>query len=142
MEPLTSPETGSPINRPSTITLSHYLLVTLTSLAMCQVISVVIADPLYKWAMTPLKAKQRQQERGGATVIKDEAATLQGNGPLGGGGGVGGGERPGEETIGNADAERAVLRVSWVVDRCVSYSWVSTQKMAGQRPMRKMLPFC
>ena len=63
--------------------------------SLCQVISVVIADPLYKWAMTPLKAKQRQQEGGGAAGIQEAAAvTVLGNGTVGGGvGGVGCGLR-------------------------------------------------
>ena len=37
----------------------------------------VIADPLYKWAMTPLRAKQRQQERplDGGAVEEDPTST-------------------------------------------------------------------
>jgi len=58
------------------------------------IVGVVIADPLYRWAMTPIKAQRRQQDI-------DDTGDEHGDADVDDGG----------DTIGNADAERAVLRV-------------------------------
>ena len=71
--------------------------------ALLTVIGVVVHDPLYNWQMTPVKARKRQQD------IEDDdaaaaaaAAAADDQAAAGGGGGV---------RLGNADAERVVLRV-------------------------------
>lgn len=61
----------------------------------------VIADPLYRWAMTPVRAKQRQHEN---DVLPDSSQGADPSGQEGGG-------PVSSESLGNADAERAVLRV-------------------------------
>ena len=77
----------------------------------------MIADPLYKWAMSPIKAKQRQQERtlqGGGGGADGEAEELLGDTsalPAAAAGTGGGNNAAAADAIGNADAERAVLRV-------------------------------
>lgn len=70
-----------------------------------QVVGVVIADPLYRWAMTPVRAKQRQHDK---DVLPDSSQNEDSGGPEAGGNGPAAG---GTESLGNADAERAVLRV-------------------------------
>ena len=81
-----------------------------------QVVSVMIADPLYKWAMSPIKAKQRQQERplqgggGGADGEAEELLADTSALPAAAGGGNNA-AAVAADAIGNADAERAVLRV-------------------------------
>ncbi len=95
----------------------------------------VVADPLYKWAMTPIKAKRRQQDldpgeilegsqgpagtvgaagtaagaAGGGSSQQTAAAATAGNGMAAGATGAEGAAAG--SSIGNADAERAVLRV-------------------------------
>jgi ataxia telangiectasia mutated family protein len=74
--------------------------------ALLTVIGVVVHDPLYNWQMTPVKARKRQQD------VEDDdptsaAAAAGVSGPAAAGAGGGGGG----VVLGNADAERVVLRV-------------------------------
>lgn len=64
--------------------------------ALLTVVEVFIHDPLYKWGMTPIKARRRQRDD--VTPELDSAhSSLLGDDTL--------------PTVGNADAERALLRV-------------------------------
>lgn len=64
--------------------------------ALLILIEVFIHDPLYKWAMTPMKAQQRQRAQEDGDVVADAGtAAAAGNGA----------------DLANADAERAVVRV-------------------------------
>eukprot|EP00798_Chlamydomonas_sp_ICE-L_P015053 gene15053-21130_t len=66
--------------------------------SLLTIIEVVIHDPLYKWALTPIKAQNRQVDGGGGpesgAVVSEDLTP-----------------NTGEPSFGNADAERAVLRV-------------------------------
>ncbi|XP_038683516.1 serine/threonine-protein kinase ATM isoform X2 [Tripterygium wilfordii] len=64
--------------------------------ALLTIIEVFIHDPLYKWALSPLKALQRQKER------EDDLETLL--------------EDSQEEYEGNMDAARALMRVKQKLD--------------------------
>ena len=100
----------------------------------------MIADPLYKWAMSPIKAKQRQQERtlqGGGGGADGEAEELLGDTsalPAAAAGTGGGNNAAAADAIGNADAERAVLRVRQKLEgvevRAEHCEWRSS--LAGQ----------
>ncbi|KAL6745969.1 kinase-like domain-containing protein [Haematococcus lacustris] len=70
--------------------------------ALMQVVEVMLHDPLYKWALTPVKAQRRQQE-----AVKEGGEGL-GPGSSGAAGQAGG---PSSGLAGNADAQRTVLRV-------------------------------
>jgi ataxia telangiectasia mutated family protein len=59
--------------------------------ALLTIIEVFIHDPLYKWALSPLKALQRQKE-----TDEDETSDV---------------ESPEDENEGNKDATRALMRV-------------------------------
>ncbi|KAH9776171.1 serine/threonine-protein kinase ATM [Citrus sinensis] len=64
--------------------------------ALLTIVEVFIHDPLYKWALSPLKALQRQKE------MDDDLET--------------GLEGPEDEYEGNKDAERALIRVKQKLD--------------------------
>lgn len=66
------------------------------------VMEVVIHDPLYRWAMTPIKAQQRQKDVFADAPNPDEETV---EGPHGAG------AVEGPHSLGNVDAERAVLRI-------------------------------
>jgi ataxia telangiectasia mutated family protein len=80
--------------------------------ALLTVVQVVLHDPLYRWQMTPIKAGRKQLdpmgEQGAAAA---GAASPAASGAGGGGDGSGAGIGPSSDGLGNADAERAVLRV-------------------------------
>jgi ataxia telangiectasia mutated family protein len=88
--------------------------------ALLTVVQVVLHDPLYRWQMTPIKAGRKQldpmgeQDAAAAAGTGTGAASPAVNGAGGagrGGGGSGGAIGPSSDGLGNADAERAVLRV-------------------------------
>jgi ataxia telangiectasia mutated family protein len=89
--------------------------------ALLTVVQVVLHDPLYRWQMTPIKAGRKQLDpMAAAQTHADDAAAAPGDsaGPAaaGGTGGVGGAGSSvvvavSSGGLGNADAERAVLRV-------------------------------
>lgn len=69
--------------------------------ALLTIVEVFIHDPLYKWGMTPIKARRRQREEGSYVDISDNSSVLSDDGlPV----------------VGNADAERALLRVQKKID--------------------------
>jgi len=87
--------------------------------ALLTVVQVVLHDPLYRWQMTPIKAGRKQQdpipaEQGagdaaaGMSTGAAAAAAAAGETSAGGPSSAAG---PSSGSIGNADAERAVLRV-------------------------------
>lgn len=82
--------------------------------ALLTVVEVVLHDPLYKWQMTTIKAQRKQQDPLTATGA---AATGSGNSSSSAGPAAGassskmGPSSTAIDEIGNADAERAVLRV-------------------------------
>ena len=99
----------------------------------------MIADPLYKWAMSPIKAKQWQQERtlqGGGGGADGEAEELLGDTSALPAAAAGGNNAAAvaADAIGNADAERAVLRVRQKLEgvevRAEHCEWRSS--LAGQ----------
>lgn len=83
--------------------------------ALLTVVQVVLHDPLYRWQMTPIKAGRKQLDPMAAQQDAADASAAAGDG-AGAAAGVGG---AGSSTVvavssgglGNADAERAVLRV-------------------------------
>ncbi|KAF6252289.1 hypothetical protein COO60DRAFT_542235 [Scenedesmus sp. NREL 46B-D3] len=83
--------------------------------ALLTVVEVVLHDPMYKWQMTPVKAQRRQQDPlaadGGGAGAAAPAGTAGGAAASGGGASSAGPAGSGAAAIGNADAERAVLRV-------------------------------
>jgi len=79
--------------------------------ALLTIIEVFIYDPLYKWALSPLKALQRQQE-----ASADEGSSEELNQP----------EMQGE---GNKDAARALLRVKQKLD---GYEGGEMRSLQGQ----------
>lgn len=87
--------------------------------AYVKIVGVVIADPLYKWAMTPVKAQQRQHDYDADNIaaavgdgaealgnVNTEHALMRGSRKSGG---IGAGSS--SELLGNANAEHAVMRV-------------------------------
>lgn len=106
--------------------------------ALLTVIAVVLYDPLYKWQMTPVRAQRRQQDPiagddagggGGGTATTCDSAAAGADASSRGGGGSSAAPPPPQSAaaaaaaaaanaaegavqgLGNADAERAVLRV-------------------------------
>jgi ataxia telangiectasia mutated family protein len=81
--------------------------------ALLTVVEVVLHDPMYKWQMTPVKAQRRQQDPlAGDAGAAGPAGTAAGTAASSGGASSAGGPAgSGAAAIGNADAERAVLRV-------------------------------
>lgn len=86
--------------------------------ALLTVVQVVLHDPLYRWQMTPIKAGRKQLnpvgEQDAAAAAGADAASPAVNAASaagGGGGGSGAAIGPSSDGLGNADAERAVLRV-------------------------------
>eukprot|EP00879_Flechtneria_rotunda_P006073 GHRR01006386.1.p1 GENE.GHRR01006386.1~~GHRR01006386.1.p1 ORF type:complete len:3169 (+),score=1435.50 GHRR01006386.1:1331-9508(+) len=77
--------------------------------ALLTVVEVVLHDPLYKWQMTPVKARRKQQDTIADANVQEAAAAASGAVSSASGGQVGDAGSAG--AIGNADAERAVLRV-------------------------------
>lgn len=81
--------------------------------ALLTVVQVVLHDPLYRWQMTPIKAGRKQLD----PVPQQDAdadstvAAVASDGAAGGGAGPSGGVGASSGGLGNADAERAVLRV-------------------------------
>jgi ataxia telangiectasia mutated family protein len=84
--------------------------------ALLTVVQVVLHDPLYRWQMTPVKAGRKQQDpmaqqqadadaAGGGDGSAAAAAAGTGTAAAAAAAGVSSG------ALGNADAERAVLRV-------------------------------
>ncbi|WIA20841.1 hypothetical protein OEZ85_005192 [Tetradesmus obliquus] len=85
--------------------------------ALLTVVEVVLHDPMYKWQMTPVKAQRRQQDPiaadGGGAAAATPAGPAAGAAAASSGAAssAGGPAGSGAAAIGNADAERAVLRV-------------------------------
>lgn len=83
--------------------------------ALLTVVEVVLHDPMYKWQMTPVKAQRRQQDPiaadGGGAAAATPAGPAAGAASSGAASSAGGPAGSGAAAIGNADAERAVLRV-------------------------------
>lgn len=91
--------------------------------ALLTVVQVVLHDPLYRWQMTPIKAGRKQLDpmaaQDASTAAADEAGTTGSTAADGSGAGGGVGAGAGASNVlgvssgglGNADAERAVLRV-------------------------------
>lgn len=107
--------------------------------ALLTVVQVVLHDPMYRWQMTTTRALRKQQDpmqpapecsaTAAATAVEGNAANggSTGNnstsraGSVGPGSGAAGaasdlGDTAGGASIGNADAERAVLRVKQKLD--------------------------
>ncbi|KAJ7289937.1 hypothetical protein O6H91_Y303200 [Diphasiastrum complanatum] len=80
--------------------------------ALLTIIEVFIHDPLYKWALSPLKALQRQQE----TDDLDDDESSEANGSP-------------ENVEGNKDATRALLRVKQKLD---GYEQGEMRSLQGQ----------
>ncbi|GAX72620.1 hypothetical protein CEUSTIGMA_g76.t1 [Chlamydomonas eustigma] len=80
--------------------------------SLMTVVSVVIADPLYKWAMTPIKAEHRQREQPIHVLPGRHESDALPPPEMG----HEDDSRSGGESIGNADAERVVLRVRQKLD--------------------------
>eukprot|EP00878_Enallax_costatus_P029422 GHUV01031903.1.p1 GENE.GHUV01031903.1~~GHUV01031903.1.p1 ORF type:complete len:172 (+),score=38.04 GHUV01031903.1:1219-1734(+) len=80
--------------------------------ALLTVVEVVLHDPLYKWQMATVKAQRKQQDPLVATGAAAAGSSNSGSGAAGGGSsGRLGPSSTAIDEIGNADAERAVLRV-------------------------------
>lgn len=79
--------------------------------ALLTVVEVVLHDPLYKWQMTTVKAQRKQQDPLVATAAATGSGAAAAAGSGSSSGGAGGPSSTSIDEIGNADAERAVLRV-------------------------------
>lgn len=74
-------------------------------------VQVVLHDPLYRWQMTPIKAERKQQDPVPQEDAVADSTAVASDGAAGGGAGTSAGLGVSSGGLGNADAERAVLRV-------------------------------